>query len=87
VLLCARAVVFTSVRDGDVLFVLGHGVLYNHSPNPNVEYVQDEPTTITFRALRKVRPGDELTIDDGRAAGFRLVQVYAAAWARLRAWS
>jgi len=57
--------VFTSVKDGDVLLVLGHGMLYNHSPNPNVEYVQDEPDTITFRALRKVRPGDELTIDYG----------------------
>lgn len=57
--------VFTSIRDGDVLLVLGHGMLYNHSPNPNVEYVQDEPSTITFRALRKVRPGDELTIDYG----------------------
>jgi uncharacterized protein len=58
-------VFFTSIRDGDVLLVLGHGMLYNHSPNPNVEYVQDEPTTITFRALRTVRPGDELTIDYG----------------------
>ena len=57
--------VFTSVKDGDVLLVLGHGMLYNHSPNPNVEYTQDEPSTITFRALRKVRPGDELTIDYG----------------------
>ena len=57
--------VFTSVTDGDVLLVLGHGMLYNHSPDPNVEYVQDEPSTITFRALRKVRPGDELTIDYG----------------------
>jgi SET domain-containing protein len=57
--------VFTSVTDGDVLLVLGHGMLYNHSKDPNVEYVQDDPTTITFRALRKVRPGDELTIDYG----------------------
>jgi SET domain-containing protein len=59
--------VFSSVRDGDLLLVLGHGMLYNHSPNPNVEYVQDEPSTITFRALRNVRPGDELTIDYGEA--------------------
>ena len=57
--------VFKSVRDGDVLVVLGHGMLYNHSPHPNVEYVQDEPSTITFRALGAVRPGDELTIDYG----------------------
>ena len=57
--------VFTSVRDSDALLVLGYGMLYNHSPNPNVEYEQDEPSTITFRALRKVRSGDELTIDYG----------------------
>jgi hypothetical protein len=57
--------VFTSLEEGDVLLVLGHGMLYNHSANPNVEYVQDEPSTITFLALRKVRPGDELTIDYG----------------------
>jgi uncharacterized protein len=57
--------VFTSVTEGDVLLVLGHGMLYNHSENPNVEYVQDDPSTITFRALRRVRPDDELTIDYG----------------------
>jgi hypothetical protein len=57
--------VFNSVKAGDVLLVLGYGMLYNHSPNPNVEYVQDEPSTITFLALRTVRPGDELTIDYG----------------------
>jgi uncharacterized protein len=57
--------VFTSVKGGDVLLVLGYGMLYNHSPNPNMTYVQDEPSTIKFLALRKVRPGDELTIDYG----------------------
>jgi uncharacterized protein len=58
--------VFTSLRDGDVVLALGHGMLYNHSADPNVEYVQHGPSTITFRALRKVRPGDELTIDYGK---------------------
>ena len=57
--------VFSSDTDGDVVLVLGHGMLYNHSPDPNVEYVQDEPSTMTFRALKKVRPGEELTIDYG----------------------
>ena len=57
--------VFSSVTEGDLLLVLGYGMLYNHSAKPNVEYLQDEPTTIVFRALRSVRPGDELTIDYG----------------------
>jgi hypothetical protein len=57
--------VFTSVKDGDVLLLLGYGMLYNHSHTPNAEYLQHEPSTITFRALRKLRPGDELTIDYG----------------------
>jgi uncharacterized protein len=54
--------VYTSVKDGDVLLLLGYGMLYNHSANPNVVCVQDEPSTVTFLALRTVRPGDELTI-------------------------
>ena len=57
--------VFTSVKAGDVLLLLGYGMLYNHSHKPNVEYLQHEPSTITFRALRKLQPGDELTIDYG----------------------
>jgi hypothetical protein len=60
-----RDYVFASVEDGAVVLALGYGMLYNHSPRPNVEYVQDEPSTITFLALRPIRPGDELTIDYG----------------------
>jgi len=57
--------VYTSIKEGDVVLVLGYGMLYNHSSNPNVEYVQDEPSTMMFIALRAVRPGEELTIDYG----------------------
>jgi uncharacterized protein len=57
--------VFSSHTEGDVLLVLGHGMLYNHSPEPNVEYLQDDPSTMMFRTLHEVRPGDELTIDYG----------------------
>jgi len=57
--------VFSSVNEGDVLLVLGLGMLFNHSPEPNLEYVQDDPATIVFRTVRKVRSGDELTIDYG----------------------
>ena len=57
--------VFSSVNEGDVLLVLGLGMLFNHSAKPNLEYVQDDPTTIVFRTVRKVVRGDELTIDYG----------------------
>jgi uncharacterized protein len=57
--------VFSSVEAGDVLLLLGYGMLYNHSADPNLEYVQEEPSTITFLARRGLRPGDELTIDYG----------------------
>jgi SET domain-containing protein len=59
--------VYTSVKDGDVLLVLGYGMLYNHSADPNVEYIQEEPSIISFRALRTVKPGEELTIDYGES--------------------
>jgi len=57
--------VYTSITDGDVLVVLGYGMLYNHSANPNLEYVQDDPSILKFHALRAVMPGEELTIDYG----------------------
>ena len=51
--------------EDEVILLLGFGMLYNHSAEPNVEYVQDAPRVITFVALRPVEPGDELTIDYG----------------------
>ena len=57
--------VYTSITDGDVLVVLGYGMLYNHSADPNLEYVQDDPSILKFHALRAVSPGEELTIDYG----------------------
>jgi SET domain-containing protein len=60
-----RDYVFSSVRQGDVVLVLGYGMLYNHSADPNLEYEQDDPSSITFFAVRIVQPGDELTIDYG----------------------
>jgi hypothetical protein len=57
--------VFSSVNEGDVLLVLGLGMLFNHSPDPNLEYVQDDASTIVFQTVRKVRRGEELTIDYG----------------------
>jgi hypothetical protein len=60
-----RDYVFRAVSDRDVVLPLGYGMLYNHSSDPNLEYDQDE-RTITFVALRRIRPGDELTIDYGQ---------------------
>jgi len=57
--------VFKSGNDGEVLILFGFGMLYNHSPQPNLEYFQDEHDAITFVATRSIRPGDELTIDYG----------------------
>ena len=57
--------VYDSVKAGDSLIVLGYGMLYNHSADPNVEYDQQEPSRITYRALRTIEPGEELTIDYG----------------------
>ena len=51
--------------EDEVLLLLGFGMLYNHSAEPNLEYVQEEPHVITFVAIRPVEPGDELTIDYG----------------------
>jgi hypothetical protein len=57
--------VFGTGDDDEVLLVLGYGMLYNHSAEPNAEYVEEAPRTITFLALRDVRAGEELTIDYG----------------------
>jgi hypothetical protein len=57
--------VYASVKKGDSLIVLGYGMLYNHSADPNVEYDQEEPSTIEYRAVRTIEPGEELTIDYG----------------------
>jgi hypothetical protein len=58
--------VFGSAEDeNEVILLLGYGMLYNHSYDANLEYVQDGPRMITFVTLRDVEPGEELTIDYG----------------------
>ena len=44
--------VFSSGTGCDVVLVLAHGMLYNHSRGSNLEYVQDVPSTFMFRAVR-----------------------------------
>ena len=51
--------------EDEVLLLLGFGMLYNHSYEANLEYIQDGPRVITFVTLRDVEAGEELTIDYG----------------------
>ena len=52
-------------HEDDVILLLGYGMLYNHSSEPNAEYVQEAPRVIMFQTLRAVEPGEELFIDYG----------------------
>lgn len=59
--------VFGSASDENgVVLPLGYGMLYNHSAEPNAEYVEEEPGTITFLATRDIAAGEECVIDYGR---------------------
>ena len=42
---------------------LGYGSLYNHSYQPNAEYIPWLPAMMTYRALRPIAPGEEITIN------------------------
>jgi uncharacterized protein len=55
--------IFSSTTEGHVVLVLGYGMLYNHSGDANLEYVQGGPDEIEFRAVRAIEPDEELTID------------------------
>jgi uncharacterized protein len=55
--------VFSSNTEGYVVLVLGYGMLYNHSAEANLEYVQGGEDEIEFRAVRAVAADEELTID------------------------
>jgi SET domain-containing protein len=48
-----------------LILLLGYGMLYNHSYEPNCEYIQEAPRVIKFVTLRPVEAGEELTIDYG----------------------
>ena len=56
---------FESTNEGRFLIVLGFGMLYNHSADPNVDYHQVDSETLRFVALRRVERGEELTISYG----------------------
>jgi uncharacterized protein len=59
-----------------VAVCFGFGSIYNHSRNPNAEFVRIySQKVIRFRALRKIRKGDEICTDYHSGANNR--QVYA----------
>jgi hypothetical protein len=60
-----RGYVFASRRRGKVLLLLGYGMLYNHSPQPNLYHRTAGRLTIEFVALRDIAAGEELTHDYG----------------------
>jgi uncharacterized protein len=56
---------FESTNEGMFLVVLGFGMLYNHSRDPNLDYFQEDASTIEFVAQRPIDRGEELTISYG----------------------
>jgi SET domain-containing protein len=59
-----RDYVFSSQR-GKVLLVLGYGMLYNHSGDPNVFTRSAGRLMVDIVALRDIEVGEELTHDYG----------------------
>ena len=60
---------------GTVALALGFGSLYNHSYRPNARYDDVGPRTKQFTALRRIEPGEEITINYHGEPGCR-----KAAW-------
>lgn len=61
-----RDYVFSSNDDeGIAILPLGYGALYNHSADANCEHVEHGPGVIAYVARRRVRKGEELTINYG----------------------
>ena len=56
---------FESTNEGMFLVVLGFGMLYNHSAEPNLDYYQEDGSTLEFVAQRQIERGEELTISYG----------------------
>jgi hypothetical protein len=45
--------------------LLGYGSLYNHSDEPNAEYVEEADDAYSFVALRDIDAGEQITISYG----------------------
>jgi uncharacterized protein len=61
----ARHYVFSARQSGKLLLVLGYGMLYNHSAEPNLFHRTAGRLLIEFVALRDIAAGEELTHDYG----------------------
>ena len=56
---------------------LGYGSLYNHSYDPNAKYVFGYgPGTLTYRALRNIDAGEEITINYNYTPGDRTPMLF-----------
>jgi hypothetical protein len=56
---------FESTNEGMFLVVLGFGMLYNHSSEPNLDYFQENEAALAFVAQRPIEKDEELTISYG----------------------
>jgi SET domain-containing protein len=60
-----RDYVYSTRNPDRLLLVLGYGMLYNHSDDPNLFHRTAGRLTIEFVALRDIEKGEELTHDYG----------------------
>ncbi|NTU93452.1 MAG: SET domain-containing protein [Chlorobiaceae bacterium] len=62
--------VFYGSTENSRLVAMGYGMLFNHSPEPNVAYYREETklgAELVLYALRDIRKGEELYYDYGEA--------------------
>jgi hypothetical protein len=52
---------------GGKVLMLGYGSLYNHSEDPNAEYVHEADDAYAFVAIREIAAGEQITISYGQA--------------------
>jgi uncharacterized protein len=51
-------------RSDTAAIILGYGSIYNHSYNPNAEYIRDfENKIMIYKAIKPISPGEEITIN------------------------
>jgi SET domain-containing protein len=53
-----------SLGEGAAL-MFGYGSLYNHSEDPNAEYIHEADDAYSFNAIRDIAAGEQITISYG----------------------